>query len=321
MTEKNAMKRRRTPRELLTLFLPSILIVAAGFAIAYQFVEPAPPKRITIATGGASGAYTAFGEAYKTVLAREGIALEVRQTKGSVENLGLLADTDSGVDVALVQGGVGNAASSPGLMGLGSLYFEPLWVFVRAEGQFEQLADLERMRLAIGAEGSGTRAVANLLLADNDLAPPKVQIEEVSGMAAADALRRLKRHYRLVILSNVHRAGFSASNRKLGVEFDAIYTAEDVGTYKPNLGNFHFMLERLQADLGITKDDVLHTAQSLFHDHVPATEIGLAKAWIDRQGLSKGGDWGATAEVAERPDMDFVFPTLVAMADARDAEG
>ncbi|MDH3666699.1 MAG: haloacid dehalogenase type II [Paracoccaceae bacterium] len=136
----------------------------------------------------------------------------------------------------------------------------------------------------------------------------------------ADALRRLKRHYRLVILSNVNRAGFTASNRKLGVEFNAIYTAEDVGTYKPNLSNFHFMLERLQADLGIAKEDVLHTAQSLFHDHVPATEIGLAKAWIDRQGLSKGGDWGATAEVAERPEVDFIFPTLVAMADARDAE-
>jgi len=182
------MNRRRTPRELLTLFLPSILIVLAGFLLAYQFVEPAPPKRITIATGGASGAYYAFGEAYKAILAREGITLEVRQTKGSVENLALLSDAGSGVDIALVQGGVGDAASSPGLMGLGSLYFEPLWVFVRAEGQFEQLADLGHMRLAIGAKGSGTRAVADLLLADNGLAPPKVQIEEISGMPAAEAL-------------------------------------------------------------------------------------------------------------------------------------
>jgi 2-haloalkanoic acid dehalogenase type II len=137
----------------------------------------------------------------------------------------------------------------------------------------------------------------------------------------ADALRRLKKRYKLVILSNVNRAGFAASNRKLGVEFDAIYTAEDVGCYKPNPRNFDFMLERLAADQGIGKADILHTAQSLFHDHVPATRAGLAKAWIDRQGLAAGGDWGATAEVPERPEVDFLFPSMVALADAVEADG
>ena len=135
----------------------------------------------------------------------------------------------------------------------------------------------------------------------------------------ADALRRLQRHYRLVILSNVNRAGFAASNTKLGVSFDAVYTAEDVGTYKPNRGNFRHMLDHLKGDFGIDQGEILHTAQSLFHDHVPATDFDLAKAWIDRQGLSKGGEWGATAVVAEQPEVDFLFPTMVAMADARDA--
>jgi 2-haloalkanoic acid dehalogenase type II len=132
----------------------------------------------------------------------------------------------------------------------------------------------------------------------------------------ADALRRLKTRYKLVILSNVNRAGFAAANRKLGVEFDAIYTAEDVGSYKPDPRNFEHMLARLQADHGVGKGQILHTAQSLFHDHVPATGFGLAKAWIDRQGLSKGGDWGATAEVPSLPEVDFLFPAMVAMADA-----
>ena len=136
---------------------------------------------------------------------------------------------------------------------------------------------------------------------------------------SADALRRLKKHYKLVILSNVNRDGFAASNRKLGVAFDAIYTAEDIGSYKPAKANFEYMLSHLRSDLGIEKEAVLHTAQSLFHDHVPATAFGLAKAWIDRQGLSKGGDWGATAKVAERPDVDFLFPSLAAMADAVEA--
>ncbi len=132
----------------------------------------------------------------------------------------------------------------------------------------------------------------------------------------ADALRLLKKHFKLAVLTNVNRAGFAASNRKLGVAFDAIYTAEDVGSYKPAPANFDYMLKHLPEDLGLEAADILHTAQSLFHDHVPATAHGLAKAWIDRQGLSKGGDWGATALVPERPAVDFLFPTLAAMAEA-----
>ena len=130
----------------------------------------------------------------------------------------------------------------------------------------------------------------------------------------ADALRALKRRYKLAILSNVHRDGFAASNRKLGVVFDAIYTAQDIGSYKPTPANFEYMLSHLKSDLGLEKADVLHTAQSLFHDHAPARGFGLANAWIDRQWLSKGGSWGATAQVAERPTVDFLYPTLAAMA-------
>ena len=136
----------------------------------------------------------------------------------------------------------------------------------------------------------------------------------------ADALRRLKQRYRLVILSNVNRAGFAASNAKLGVAFDAIYTAEDIGSYKPTRRNFEHMLARLEADHGVVAGQILHTAQSLYHDHVPAGDFGLARAWIDRQGLSKGGAWGATAQVPERPRLDFLFPTMAAMADAVEAE-
>jgi 2-haloacid dehalogenase len=137
----------------------------------------------------------------------------------------------------------------------------------------------------------------------------------------ADALRRLKERYKLVILSNVNRAGFAASKRKLGVAFDAIYTAEDIGSYKPARRNFEYMLDRLAADHGVAPDQILHTAQSLFHDHVPAGDFGLDRTWIDRQGLSSGGAWGATAKVPERPQVDFLFPTMVAMADAVEAEG
>ena len=130
----------------------------------------------------------------------------------------------------------------------------------------------------------------------------------------ADALRMLKQRYNLVILSNVSRDGFAASNKKLGVEFDAIYTAQDVGSYKPNPSNFEYMLNRLHEDHGVGPDKILHTAQSLFHDHVPAGAAGLATCWIDRQNLANSEDWGATAHVENRPNTDYRFMTMMEMA-------
>ena len=133
---------------------------------------------------------------------------------------------------------------------------------------------------------------------------------------SADALRILKQRYKLVILSNVHRDGIDASNRKLGVEFDAIYTAEEIGSYKPAEANFEYMLAHLKSDLGLERADVLHTAQSLYHDHIPAKKFGLANAWIDRQRLSEGGNWGATEQVEVMPAIDYIFFSLGEMAEA-----
>ena len=135
----------------------------------------------------------------------------------------------------------------------------------------------------------------------------------------AAALRILKQHYSLVILSNVHRDGIAASVRKLGVEFDAVYTAEDIGSYKPADANFEYLLAHLKSDLGLERSDVLHTAQSLHHDHVPAKKFGLANAWIDRQRLSDGGNWGATERLESMPKTDYVFFSIGEMAEAVEA--
>jgi len=130
---------------------------------------------------------------------------------------------------------------------------------------------------------------------------------------SASALQYLQKFYKLVILSNVDHAGFARSNEKLGVTFDAVYTAQDIGSYKPNPRNFAYMLEQL-AGLGYGKADILHTAQSLFHDHVPAKAAGLASAWIDRR-RDEGG-WGATMPPAEDARYDFHFASMAEMAKA-----
>ena len=98
-----------------------------------------------------------------------------------------------------------------------------------------------------------------------------------------EALRALKQHVRLVILSNVDRTSFQATNARLGVTFDAIYTAQDIGSYKPDTRNFIYLRERL-AEQGVRPEQMLHVAQSLFHDHVPAQAMGLRSVWIDRRG-------------------------------------
>ena len=131
------------------------------------------------------------------------------------------------------------------------------------------------------------------------------------------ALKYLKSHYRLVILSNVDRASFAGSKARLGVEFDAVYTAEEIGSYKPDRRNFEFMLARL-AEQGFERRTILHTAQSLFHDHVPANAMGLASAWIDRRHGAEGG--GATVMPESMPRLDFRFTSLGEMAEAHRRE-
>jgi 2-haloacid dehalogenase len=130
---------------------------------------------------------------------------------------------------------------------------------------------------------------------------------------SAEALAYLKQHYKIVILSNIDRASFAESNKKLGVTFDAICTAEDVGSYKPDRRNFDFVLNAVREKLGFAKPDILHTAQSLFHDHQPAKAIGLATNWIDRRMGKSGG--GATTPV-EGVSTDFHFPSMAAFVEA-----
>jgi 2-haloacid dehalogenase len=133
---------------------------------------------------------------------------------------------------------------------------------------------------------------------------------------SAEALAYLKRFYKLVILSNVDRASFARSNPRLGVAFDAVYTAQDIGSYKPDPRNFRYLLDRL-AETGHQPGDILHVAQSLYHDHAPANQCGLASAWIDRR---RGAGGGATPPTDTSVLYDFRFESLAELAAAHAAE-
>jgi 2-haloalkanoic acid dehalogenase type II len=134
---------------------------------------------------------------------------------------------------------------------------------------------------------------------------------------SSDALRYLKQHFALVILSNVDNESFAHSNARLGVAFDAIYTAEDIGSYKPAARNFEYMLDDLGAR-GISRTEVLHVAESLFHDHGPANGTGLTSCWIYRRHGDEG--FGATRPPPTMPKVEFRFDSMAALAAAHAAE-
>ncbi|MDT7784358.1 MAG: 2-haloacid dehalogenase [Pseudonocardiales bacterium] len=130
---------------------------------------------------------------------------------------------------------------------------------------------------------------------------------------SADALARLASRYQLIILSNVHRAGFAGSNRWLRGDFAAIITAEDVGGYKPSENHFRALDTTLDS-LGIERSGLLHVAQSLFHDHVPARREGLSSVWINRRRDKPG--WGATPQPSGDFSYDLEFGSMREFADA-----
>jgi TRAP transporter TAXI family solute receptor len=180
----------RAMHELLKIYVPACLLVIAGFLVGYHFVDPAPPKVVRIATGAPEGAYAAAGARYSQILATHKVRLEVLHTAGSVENLRLLQAAKDGADVAFVQGGIGNPEDPPTLMALGSLFYEPLWVFVRTEVPARRLADLRGRRLAVGPAESGTRALALELLRANGIPDDPALELATSGPEAVEALLR-----------------------------------------------------------------------------------------------------------------------------------
>lgn len=129
-----------------------------------------------------------------------------------------------------------------------------------------------------------------------------------------EALKRLSKTYKLVVLSNVDNTSFTAGNANglEGFKFDAVYTAQDIGSYKPDLKNFEYMLSHVKSEFGIEKAQVLQTAQSQYHDHHPAKDTGIKSSWIYRPGAVMGN--------RNDPVWNWKFDTLADMADAVDKE-
>lgn len=176
-------------RDFSMTSIPLALIVAGSFWLAYQFVRPAPSDRLVISTGPAGGAYQGHAQRYRDIIARNRVQVELRPSSGTVENLERLS-SDPTVDAALVQSGVAEASQKEGLLSLGSLYHEPLWIFYRGEDVMDRLAQLEGKRVAIGPEGSGVRPLAQRLLAAHQIGQDAATLLDLPIVEAAGALSR-----------------------------------------------------------------------------------------------------------------------------------
>lgn len=175
-------------RELAFVILVATVVIGSAFMIAYRFVRPAPPDHFVISTGNETGAYHLFGQRYRDLLALEKIEVILRPSTGSVENLSRLDDPESGVDVALVQGGIASAEQEHPVRSLGAIYYEPLWVFYRGNAELTRLTQLTGKRIAVGPEGSGTRVLAVNMLKASGATERRLIMSPLTGNAAADAL-------------------------------------------------------------------------------------------------------------------------------------
>lgn len=175
-------------RDLLVPAAPFVLLAAALLALAYWWLDPMPPRRVTLATGPAQSAYEEWGQRYARLLAQQGIEVVLRPSQGSAENLELLRRGE--VDLGFVQGGSGAADEDEELSALGNLFVEPLWIFYRSAAvpRLEGLRDLQRLRVNVGTAGSGVPALMQQLIEANGLDPQRMQLLQLESTPAVVAL-------------------------------------------------------------------------------------------------------------------------------------
>jgi len=177
-----------TWRGLLLIAVPSLALVIGSFWLAAQFIEPLPPRRIVLATGPEGGALYALGERYRAILAKRGITVEVRATRGPGENVGLLARRAASVDAAFLVAGTVPPNEAAGMENISNLFYAPLWGLKRSSSHINSVADLRGKRIAVGSPGSGIEAALAPLLAANGITPDSATLLR---LPADDSLRAL----------------------------------------------------------------------------------------------------------------------------------
>jgi TRAP transporter TAXI family solute receptor len=184
--------REMTPKTALLILGPVLLIIVLLGWASYRFIQPIPPKTLTLTTGMKGGSYVIFGERYRQVLARDGIDLKLLPSTGSMDNLRRLSDGSRSVDAGFVQDGMGRVEDPSNVVSLGSVFYAPLWVFYRGDEALDDLSQLRGKRVSIGPEGSGVRKISLDLLKAASVSVPPTVLHEYPNPEAGRALREGK---------------------------------------------------------------------------------------------------------------------------------
>jgi TRAP-type uncharacterized transport system substrate-binding protein len=172
----------------LARWLAAFLCIGILSWLALEYLVPSPPSRITIATGPKGSTFEYFGKRYRARFARVGINLELRQTVGALENLQLLQDPKSGVEIGFLTGGISDGSHAPELLSTGLIYNVPFWIFYPSSTTLEGLPQLKGKRIAVGPEGSGTRFTAERILSKANISGKTATLLPFEGNAAIEAL-------------------------------------------------------------------------------------------------------------------------------------
>jgi TRAP-type uncharacterized transport system substrate-binding protein len=156
--------------------------------LALEYFVPSLPNRIIIATGGQGTTFQYFGEQYRKRFARSGVNLIVRETAGALENLALLKDQNSGVQIGFLTGGLSNSDEAPNLLSMGLISDVPFWIFYPSSESLAGLSQLRGKRIAVGPDGSAARYTAERLLGKANIDAKTATLLPLSGDAAVDAL-------------------------------------------------------------------------------------------------------------------------------------
>jgi TRAP transporter TAXI family solute receptor len=179
----------RSLKDLLIAIGPSTLIFLVALAVAYKYLDPAPPDHFTITTGEDEGDYQLYAKQYKELLKEEGVTLDIKASSGPMENLKILEDESADVDAGFVQDGIGSPDKQPDLVSLGSLYYEPIWVFYRGQEEITKFTQFKGKRVAIGYPGRGTRVLAQNLLNESGIDEKNTNYVDIGSDAAIKALK------------------------------------------------------------------------------------------------------------------------------------
>ena len=313
---------RPTDRLRLLLVLAAIVLLVAGLWWALDLWAPPPPRTVTMATGPEGGAYVEVAERYRAILARAGVELLLRPTAGAVENLALLRDAGSGVSVGFVVAGTAREDDSGTLVSLGTVFYEPFWLFHRGLDPGRGGAGLQGKRIAIGPEGSGTRELALHLMGLVGLDTGSAELLPLTPEEAADALARGEIDaaplltswdsplvHRLLVTPGVELAGFPRADAHLALNphLSKLVLPAGVADLARNMPPADVVLIATKGNLVVRRDlhpavqylllsaaDEVHSRPGLFHrpGEFPAAEaIDLPLSEYARQFHKSGRPW------------------------------